>query len=165
MQKKGRREGDDLAQRHPPVQKKAKVDKATLKADHGGEDEQDIVTAKSNSNNNNNNDNDLTSAVCTKKPTNTTMPTTYSFPPLRNLDDTAVARTGVDEVGSENSDLKIVCYNVAGLTAALKKGFLDYVRAEDPDILCLSETKLAQEPKDGILRDLYPFQLSVQRMI
>ncbi len=38
--------------------------------------------------------------------------------------------------------MKLVSWNVNGLRACLGKGFLDYVRAEAPDVICLQETKL-----------------------
>ena len=38
--------------------------------------------------------------------------------------------------------MKLVSWNVNGLRACLGKGFLEYVKEEDPDILCLQETKL-----------------------
>ena len=41
--------------------------------------------------------------------------------------------------------MKLVSWNVNGLRACLGKGFLDYVKEEDPDILCLQETKLQPE--------------------
>ncbi|MBE6989733.1 MAG: exodeoxyribonuclease III [Ruminococcaceae bacterium] len=41
--------------------------------------------------------------------------------------------------------MKLASWNVNGLRACLGKGFLDYVRAEDPDVLCLQETKLQPE--------------------
>ena len=41
--------------------------------------------------------------------------------------------------------MKLVSWNVNGLRAVLGKGFLDYVAAENPDILCLQETKLQPE--------------------
>ena len=41
--------------------------------------------------------------------------------------------------------MKLVSWNVNGLRSCLTKGFLDYVRAEDPDVLCLQETKLQPE--------------------
>jgi exodeoxyribonuclease-3 len=40
--------------------------------------------------------------------------------------------------------IKLISWNVNGIRAALKKGFIDYVRSENPDILCIQETK-AQE--------------------
>jgi exonuclease III len=35
-----------------------------------------------------------------------------------------------------------VSWNVAGFASILSKGFLDYVKNEDPDILCVQETKI-----------------------
>lgn len=40
--------------------------------------------------------------------------------------------------------LKIISWNVAGFQAVLKKGFKAYVDKEDPDILCLQETKVGE---------------------
>lgn len=37
---------------------------------------------------------------------------------------------------------KIITYNVNGLRAALNKGFVDWLKSENPDILCIQETKL-----------------------
>ena len=41
--------------------------------------------------------------------------------------------------------VKIVTWNVAGFRAVLKKGFKDYVEKEQPDILCLQETKISEK--------------------
>ena len=41
--------------------------------------------------------------------------------------------------------MKLVSWNVNGLRSCLGKGFLDYVAAEDPDVICLQETKLQPE--------------------
>jgi len=49
-------------------------------------------------------------------------------------------------VPKKNPDqLKIVSWNVAGFKAVLGKGFVDYLTAEDPDVICLQETKMAEE--------------------
>ncbi|MGB0427926.1 MAG: exodeoxyribonuclease III, partial [Flavobacteriales bacterium] len=37
--------------------------------------------------------------------------------------------------------MKILSYNVNGIRAAVKKGFLDWIQDEAPDMLCLQETK------------------------
>ncbi len=37
--------------------------------------------------------------------------------------------------------IKIISWNVNGIRAVLKKGFMDFVKKHDPDILCLQETK------------------------
>lgn len=38
--------------------------------------------------------------------------------------------------------IRISCWNVNGIRAVEKKGFLDWLRQESPDILCLQETKV-----------------------
>lgn len=38
--------------------------------------------------------------------------------------------------------MKIITYNVNGLRSATSKGLADWLRAEDPDVLCIQETKL-----------------------
>jgi len=40
---------------------------------------------------------------------------------------------------------KIITYNVNGIRAAISKGFLDWMKAADPDILCLQEIKAQHE--------------------
>lgn len=37
--------------------------------------------------------------------------------------------------------MKIITYNVNGIRAAVKKGFLDWLKEENPDVICLQETK------------------------
>ena len=38
--------------------------------------------------------------------------------------------------------MKIITYNVNGLRAAVSKGLPEWLAQENPDILCLQETKL-----------------------
>ena len=40
--------------------------------------------------------------------------------------------------------VKLVSWNVNGLRAAVKKGFLEFVQQESPDVLCLQETKMKE---------------------
>lgn len=47
--------------------------------------------------------------------------------------------------------MKLVSWNVNGIRAILKKNFLSYVASENPDILCLQETKARQEQVEAIL--------------
>ena len=44
--------------------------------------------------------------------------------------------------------MKLVSWNVNGLRACLGKGFLDYARQSDADVICLQETKLQPEQVD-----------------
>lgn len=40
--------------------------------------------------------------------------------------------------------MKLISWNVNGLRAVLKKGFLEYMNQESPDIMCLQETKISE---------------------
>jgi exodeoxyribonuclease-3 len=46
---------------------------------------------------------------------------------------------------------KIITYNVNGIRAALKKGFTDWLKAEDPDIICIQETKAQPDQIDNLI--------------
>ncbi len=51
--------------------------------------------------------------------------------------------------------MKIISYNVNGLRAALKKNFLQWISATDPDVLCLQEIKALPEQIDtGIFENI-----------
>lgn len=51
--------------------------------------------------------------------------------------------------------MKILSYNVNGVRAALNKGFADWLKAAQPDVLCLQETKaMAEQVDTGIFEDL-----------
>ena len=41
--------------------------------------------------------------------------------------------------------MKIITYNVNGLRAAVGKGLPEWLAQEQPDVLCLQETKLQPE--------------------
>jgi len=41
--------------------------------------------------------------------------------------------------------MKLVSWNVNGIRACIKKGFREYVEAEQPDMLCIQETKAQEE--------------------
>ena len=45
----------------------------------------------------------------------------------------------------------IISYNVNGIRAAAKKGFLEWLQQESPDIVCLQETKAQPEQLDESL--------------
>jgi len=42
-------------------------------------------------------------------------------------------------------EIKILCWNVNGVRAAVKKGFLEWLQKESSDILCLQETKASTD--------------------
>lgn len=44
--------------------------------------------------------------------------------------------------------MKIISYNVNGIRAALKKGFIEWLEAANPDVICLQETKAHKEQLD-----------------
>ncbi|MDA8650918.1 exodeoxyribonuclease III [Flavobacteriaceae bacterium] len=56
--------------------------------------------------------------------------------------------------------MKIISYNVNGIRAALKKGFIEWLVQADPDVICLQETKATKEQVDTdlITQAGYPFQ-------
>ena len=41
--------------------------------------------------------------------------------------------------------MKLVSWNVNGLRACVGKGFFEFLAAENPDMMCLQETKLQPE--------------------
>ena len=41
--------------------------------------------------------------------------------------------------------MKIISYNVNGIRAAVKKGFLDWLKDSNADVVCLQETKAQEE--------------------
>lgn len=44
--------------------------------------------------------------------------------------------------------MKVISYNVNGIRAAIKKGFLDWLKAANPDVICIQETKAQKEQLD-----------------
>jgi exodeoxyribonuclease-3 len=55
--------------------------------------------------------------------------------------------------------MKIASYNVNGIRAVLKKGFIDWLVATDPDVVCIQETKAHKEQLDlSVFEEAgYPF--------
>lgn len=56
--------------------------------------------------------------------------------------------------------MKIISYNVNGIRAAIKKGFLEWLKTANPDVICIQETKARQEQVDenSIKLAGYPYQ-------
>ena len=44
--------------------------------------------------------------------------------------------------------MKIISYNVNGIRAAVKKGFVEWLVAAGPDVICLQEIKAQKEQLD-----------------
>lgn len=44
--------------------------------------------------------------------------------------------------------MRIISYNVNGIRAAIKKGFIDWLKTDPADIICLQETKATKEDVD-----------------
>ena len=52
-------------------------------------------------------------------------------------------------------ELKILSYNVNGIRAALKKGFDSWLKAANPDVICIQESKaLKEQVKVALLEQL-----------
>lgn len=56
--------------------------------------------------------------------------------------------------------MKIISYNVNGIRAAITKGFLDWLQATNPDVICLQEIKATEDqiPTEAVTAAGYPFQ-------
>lgn len=56
--------------------------------------------------------------------------------------------------------MKIISYNVNGIRAAIKKGFLDWLQQANPDVICLQEIKAQEEQLNPMDFELsgYPYQ-------
>lgn len=50
--------------------------------------------------------------------------------------------------------MKLISWNVNGLRAVAKKGFVDWIKKESPDILCLQETKAWEEQLDDSIKNI-----------
>jgi exodeoxyribonuclease III len=63
--------------------------------------------------------------------------------------------------------MKIISYNVNGIRAAIKKGFLDWLAGASPDVICVQETKAHKEQLDLTLFEeagyLYHYWFSAQK--
>ena len=53
--------------------------------------------------------------------------------------------------------MRIISYNVNGIRAALKKGFIDWLKTDPADVICLQETKATQGDVDVTLFEALGF--------
>jgi exodeoxyribonuclease III len=54
--------------------------------------------------------------------------------------------------------MRIISYNVNGIRAALKKGFIDWLKTNPADIICLQETKATKDDVDVKLLEALGFE-------
>jgi len=54
--------------------------------------------------------------------------------------------------------LRIITANLNGIRSAAKKGFFDWVKTQDPDILCIQELKAQEADLDGALLAPHDYQ-------
>ena len=55
------------------------------------------------------------------------------------------------------TSIKLISWNVNGIRAVLKKGLLDFINSESPDVLCLQETKISTDLVGDYSFDDYPY--------
>jgi len=54
--------------------------------------------------------------------------------------------------------MKLISWNVNGLRAAWKKGFVDFMMAERPDLLCVQETKIQEDQISDEMRQPHGYR-------
>lgn len=59
--------------------------------------------------------------------------------------------------------MKMISWNVNGIRSALTKGFLEFVHAYQPDIVCLQETKVGRSPVEIDLEGYHLFWNSAKK--
>lgn len=59
--------------------------------------------------------------------------------------------------------MRLISWNVNGIRAVLKKGFLDFVHLQNPDIICLQETKASKEDVKLDLPDYHQYWNSAEK--
>lgn len=59
--------------------------------------------------------------------------------------------------------MKLISWNVNGIRAAMKKGFLEFAAAEEPDVLCVQETKMQEGQAEVPLEDYYQYWFSADK--
>ncbi len=61
--------------------------------------------------------------------------------------------------------MKLISWNVNGVRAIAKKGFIDLIKQLNPDILCLQETKAQDDQVKEALQELDEYQLLVNSAV
>ena len=125
------------------TKRKAAKDKVEDDSDYAKEDEQDDSQSQTNG---------KKSQAAKKakvqkepvKPLDPSIPTNVTFPINLALSPKAEGTT------------RLACWNVCGINSCIKKGFEFYVKAENPDVLIVTETKVDKEVDHDILKSRYP---------
>lgn len=64
---------------------------------------------------------------------------------------------------AEVQRMKLITWNVNGLRACLGKGFLDFCKEQEPDMICLQETKMQQGQTEVVLEGYEQFWNSAEK--
>ena len=56
--------------------------------------------------------------------------------------------------------MKLISWNVNGLRACMNKGFSEFLKEENPDIICVQETKMQKEQADFAFEDYHEYWCS-----
>ena len=59
--------------------------------------------------------------------------------------------------------MKLISWNVNGIRAAMGKGFLDFAKEQDPDILCIQETKMQEGQAEVPLEGYHQYWCSAEK--
>jgi len=60
-------------------------------------------------------------------------------------------------------DMKLITWNVNGLRACLGKGFLEFCREQDPDMICIQETKMQEGQTEVTLQGYEQYWNSAEK--
>ena len=59
--------------------------------------------------------------------------------------------------------MKYISWNVNGIRACIKKGFLEFIKTENPDVICIQETKANQEQVELNLKEYNQYWNSAEK--
>jgi len=59
--------------------------------------------------------------------------------------------------------MKLISWNVNGIRAAMGKGFLDFAKEQDPDVLCIQETKMQEGQAEVPLEGYHQYWCSAEK--
>ena len=59
--------------------------------------------------------------------------------------------------------MKLISWNVNGIRAAMGKGFLDFAKEQDADVLCIQETKMQEGQAEVPLEGYHQYWCSAEK--